>query len=829
MNLRSWLQGTIGITVTTAVLIVSVTYFSVNLATRSHPKPYSSDTARVQDSVLIYRNSFGIPHIIGKNIDDVLFSQGFVHAQDRLWQMDIWRRIGRGHLAEVLGRQAASVDIFMRAIDIEGIAKHQFESLDTTTKHQLESYARGVTKFINEYSESLPFEFDALRYKPSVWTPVDCLIVERVVSFELSLAFWNDVAYARIAAQRGTAAMSDYLSQNVSPPFVLDSIRYERQMQTSAISDSTINELGSLFESMLRNLAEVKSTLGIEGSASGSNCWAVSHGSSGTILANDPHLSVSMPTQWYPNHLTADRFNVIGFSIPGIPFVVSGRNDSIAWGVTNTLADDVDYFVEQIDSTNPNYYYSSSGTRSKFRFRRDTIKVKDEPDSLIDLRFTNRSCVLSDVHSLSRSSERLTIHRKQTSSSASDECLTFRWTGSKASNEIGSLYRINSASTIDEAFEALDNWNTPALNFHFGDVKGNVGTIVGGIVPLRSQTNPLLPIDALRPEQDWSGYIRLSTLGSLRKRDSGYVASANNRTFANTHPFITTLYEPPSRIQRIVQLLNIYRDMSVRDAQVMQLDFVSPYAISVNRRILPILHRASSRLTHLEHSALASLVKWDGTQSTVDPASAIHAVFLQKLMWNTFEDELGTQLFYDWSLVGSNALKRMDELLDDPTHVLFDDIRTSDKEDLSWIVIRSFTQAVNELRMTFESDRVDDWLYGRLHHVTFAHIMGNHPLLEPVINHGPFEVGGSSTTIFNTEWTIYKPYATAVTQSMRIISDMGDSVQYCVVPGGVSGQPLDAHYTDQLQLWLKGGYVRLPTQRQPDVSFRLFQVFYPDI
>jgi penicillin amidase len=693
----------------------------------------------------------------------------------------------------------------------------------------LERYASGVTKFINEYSESLPFEFDALRYKPSVWTPVDCLIVERVVSFELSLAFWNDIAYARIAAQRGKAAMYEYQSQNVSPPFVLDSARYERQKQTLSISDTTIRELGSLLETMLRELTDVKSSLGIEGSAVGSNCWAVSHGSSGSILANDPHLSVSMPSQWYPNHLTAEGFNVIGFSIPGIPFVVSGRNDSIAWGITNALADDVDYFVEQIDSTNQNYYFNSNGSRSKFRFRRDTIRIKDEPDSLIDLRFTNRSCVLSDVHSLRRSTERHTIHRKQKTESALDECLTFRWTGSNASNEIGSLYRINSASTIEEAFEALDNWNTPALNFHFGDVRGNVGTIVGGIVPLRSQADPLLPIDALIPDLDWSGYLRLSTLGRLRKHDSGYVASANNRTFSNTQPFITTLYEPSSRIERIVQLLNIYRDMSVRDAQVMQLDIISPYAISVNNRTLPVLRRASSRLTQLEQAALASLVKWDGTQSTVDPASAIHAVFLQKLIWNTFEDELGTQLFYDWSLVGSNALKRMDELLDNPTHVLFDDIRSADKEDLSWIVIRSFTQAVNELRMTFESDRVEDWLYGRLHHVTFAHIMGNHPLLEPVINHGPFEVGGSSTTIFNTEWSISKPYATSVTQSMRIISDMGDSVQYCVVPGGVSGQPLDAHYTDQLQLWLKGGYVRLPTQKRPDVSFRLFQVFYPDI
>lgn len=809
VNLRNWLQGTIGIIVTIVVLVISIAYFSVNLATRSHPKPYSSTTAPVQDSVLVYRNSFGIPHIMGKNIDDVLFSQGYVHAQDRMWQMDIWRRVGSGRLAEVLGRKAAGTDAFMRAIDIEGIARRQFAVLDSGTKHQLESYANGVTKFINENSESLPFEFDALRYKPTAWTPEDCLIVERVISFELDPAFWNDITYARIAAQRGKASTNEYLSQHVTPPFVLDSVRYDNQTHASSSADSTINKLGMLLKSMSRDLAEVRRTLGIDGSSLGSSCWAVSHGAAGAIVANDPHFGVSMPPLWYPNHLTAEGLNVIGFSIPGIPFVISGRNDSIAWGITNTLADDVDYFVEQIDFTNQNYYYSSNGSRSKFTFRRDTIRIKDEPDSLIDLRYTNRSCVVSDFSTL-------------------DVCLTFRWTGSMPSNEVGSLYRINSASTIEEAFAALDNWNVPVLNFHFADVRGRLGTVVGGIIPLRSQTDPLIPINALIPEQDWSGYLRLSSLGRVKIRDTGFVASANNRTIASTQPFITTLYEPPSRIQRVVQLLNVYRDMSVRDAQVMQLDIVSPYALSMNERILPILRRASSRLTPIETAALASLAKWDGTQSTVEPASAIHAVLLQKLIWNTFEDELGTQLFYDWVLIGSNALKRMDELLDNPTHILFDDIRTSDSEDLSWIVIRSFTQAVNELRTTFESDRVDDWQYGRLHHVTFEHIMGNHPLLKPVINHGPFEVGGSSSTIFNTAWSLYKPYATSVTQSMRVISDLSDSVQYCVVPGGVSGQPLDAHYSDQLQLWLKGGYVRLPTQRKPDVSFRLFQVFYPD-
>lgn len=828
LNVRAWLQGTIGIAVTTLVLVISFAYFAVGLATRSHPAPYATTSSTVRDTTRIYRNSFGIPHIIATTVNDAVFAQGYVHAQDRLWQIDVWRRVGQGRLAEILGKIAAPADAFMRTLEIDRISKEQYSKLPAETKEQLRAYADGVNSFISANREELPFEFDALGYQPELWRPEDCLAVGRVMSFELSRAFFNDIAYAQIAAQRGVAAMMDYVPRGPHAPFILDSVsQYAEHYQPTSMKDSATASVAGHIHGVGRQLALVRDILGLKGSSVGSNCWAVGRGEDGAILANDPHLSVSMPAKWYQIHLTAPGLNVIGLSIPGIPFVLSGRNDHIAWGVTNALIDDVDFVIERVDQQNPNYYFNARGERVKFKFRRDTIRIKNEPDSLIDLRYTNTSCVISDAHPSRSPGWVFGIPRNAASKLLSNTCLTFRWTASYPSNEVGALYRINVATTYQQVFDALNLWNVPAMNFHVAQKDGTVASVVAGVIPHRVGIDPLLPGPSWDPSAGWAGLIHLKALGSVVKPGRGGVASANNRPIASSTPFISTIQEPSSRIERISELLKVYQEMSVRDAQVMQQDVTSPYALRFTQQLIPHLEKAHKQYTELERTAFALLKKWDGQLTTIDPAASIHAVLLQRLVWNTFEDELGTQLFYDWAFIGSNATKRIEELLVDPQHRLFDDVRTKARENLTWMVVRSFHEAVAELQERFDVDIPSEWHYGKLHTVTFPHLFGNHALMRPVMNAGPYEVGGSTTTIFNTEWAYHRPYETIITASGRVISDLADSVQYTVLPGGVSGQPLDPHYTDQMQLWLKGGYVRVPCSRRPDVTFRLFEILLP--
>ncbi|MDZ4746757.1 MAG: penicillin acylase family protein [bacterium] len=825
--IRTWLQGTVGLIVTLAVLIVCFAVFAVRIATRSHPVPYTENSVGVKDTARVYRNSFGIPHIVASSEDDLFFAQGFAHAQDRLWQMDMWRRAGRGTLAEVLGRDLVDTDLYMRAVDIPAIARMQLTSMQPTSKRILKSYAAGVNAFIDAKANNLPFEFDALDYVPSRWTEEDCLIIGRVFAFELSVGFISDLTFSQIAAQRGQTSARTYIPTPASAPYVLDTSSTRVTPESTTVDSTTAAIDASLLHNLTKGLSAARTRLGMEANGIGSNCWAVRTGLKGAIVANDPHLGVSMPPKWYQVHLTAPGLNVLGMSIPGMPLVFSGRNDFLAWGFTNVMADDVDYVLERVDSSNANYYIGAEGKRTRFTYRRDTIVIKDAQDSLIDLRFTNHGCVISDVHLLRNPSAMFGIVRQRASSLLSQNCLTFQWTARYTSDEILALYKLNIANTFTQAVDALGTWYAPALNVSIGTKDGKIGTVLAGVIPNRGSADPHFFITGWESTTDWKGVTNLRTLGTLVNPARGFVASANNRTSASNTPFITSLYHSPSRIKRIQDQLRIYHDYSVRDAQVMQQDVTSPYAQEFLDKTLAVLQRGESRFGSQEREALALLRRWDGTQSPVEPAASVFAAFFQRMVWNTFEDELGEQLFYEYMYVSSIPTQRLMDLLDEPQHPLFDDARTLLREDMAWIAIRSFVEAVRELRTTFQSDQSSNWRYGTIHTITLSHQLGMYPLMRPVMNQGPFEIGGSGTTINNTEWRMYKPYAVSVAAAMRVISDVRDTVQYSVVPGGVSGQPLDAHYADQVQLWLKGGYVRLPCSAVPDVSFRLYEVLVP--
>ncbi len=824
----SLLQGAVGIGLTALVLGICFALFAIRLATRSHPKAYQESQVSVTDTVRVYRNSFGIPHISAATTEDMLFGQGYTHAQDRLWQMDVWRRAGRGKLAEILGPRLVQADVFMRALNISGIALENYRVADTLTRRLLQAYTRGVNAYIEENQGSLPFEFDALGYAPEPWSPEDCIIVGRVLAFEVSLAFWTDITFAQIAYQRGLAAYKEYVPQGPFAPYVLDTVSATRIDTTlsTAMAVHSLRETGAQFLNVASVVRSVRQALGMQGSGYGSNCWAI-RTPEGSIVANDPHLTVSMPPKWYQIHLSAPGINAIGMSIPGIPFILSGRTDHVAWGFTNAMIDDIDYVAERIDSTNANYYFEPSGNRVKFRYRRDTIHIKDRPDSLVDFRATSRSIVLSDVHMFRDPSMLFSIPRSTSAGILQKYCLSVRWTATYRSNEILCLYKMCKARSVNEFASSLQTWGAPCLTFSVGTADGHVANMVAGYIPVRGSSDANLPIALHTPGADWTGVRPARELGMLLDPSRGWVASANNKLSSRSDVAVPGVYEPASRATRIAQLMGIYRTPTVRDVQVMQQDIQSPYAVSMLRRVLPVLKKGMTRYGDGERRALAVLEKWDGTQSALDAGATIMSMLTHRLLWNLFEDELGQQLYYDWTLVSNVPLRRLDELMNEPTNVLWDDSRTPHRETFDWIAIRSFIETMREISKIYGDVRDSSWRYGAIHTISFPHIFGENELMRPVMNLGPFEVGGSQTTINNTEWAIASPYATRVAASMRVISDMNDSLQYSVVPGGSSGQPLSPHYADQLQLWLKGGYVRLPIGAKPDVSFRLYHVLVP--
>ena len=825
--MRSWFQSTIGLITTLIVLFAVFAFFALRMATRSHPQPGEQVLARVGDTVEIFRNSFGIPHIVAATLDDAVFAQGYAHAQDRLWQMDLYRRIGRGRVAEVTGPDAVSVDVFMRTLGIADIARRQLAEISSQSRKVLDAYARGVNAYLDEHAENLAFEFDALGYDPDRWSAEDCLIVGRMIAFELSLGFWSDIAYAQIAAQRTLPVARTYIPSGRSgEPTVLDTTRTIAPPPTLPSVQQNQGAAPNL-RGVASLLRRVRTTLDLQGSGIGSNAWAVSRGSGkGALLANDPHMSVGMPPKFYQIHLSTPAMNVIGLSVPGLPMIVCGRNDSVAWGVTNVMQDDVDYFVERVDERNPNYYIDAQGQRTKFRYRRDTIRINGQPDSLVDIRYTSRSAVISDAHLLLDPSTLFDMPRERASTLLTTSCLTFRWTANTRSDEVRTLVRLAHARGVGDVQRAVTTWQAPAFNLTFATTQGHVGTIPMGVAPVRTLTDPHFLNPGWDARYDWQGTVPLTQAGSFIT-SRGHTVAANQTLSLRPSPYIGTLYEPSSRAERIHELLKIYDDYRVRDAQLMQQDVMSPYARSFLSRLMPILRKGVPRYGTLEKQVLVLLAKWDGTCSTIEPSAAVYAAFQQRMIMNTFEDELGLQLFMDWAFVGNIPVRRISELIDDPAHVLFDDRRTPQREDLSWIAIRSFIEAVQLVRDVMSSDQPTEWQYGTLHTITFGHRFGRNPLMRYVMNHGPFEMAGMGTTINNSEWSVYKPFDTRVAAAMRMICDLQDSVVYSVVPGGTSGQPLDRHYADQVQLWMKGGYVRMPTKRHPSADWVRYTTFTP--
>lgn len=825
--MRSWIQSTIGIIVTLVLLLVCFAYFALRMATRSHPQPGQRSTATVRDTVNIYRNAFGIPHIIAGTIEDAVFAQGYAHAQDRLWQMDLYRRIGRGRLAEITGSESVAIDVFMRTLGIAEIAAMQLNQASSQSRSVLHAYARGVNAYLEDQQDDIAFEFDALGYAPTPWTAEDCLIVGRMMAFELSLAFWSDITYAQIAAQRSLPVARTYVPTGRSgEPVVLDSTMTTMLPMPSDTTASVAQTTAALSH-VTSTLRRIRTALNIEASGIGSNAWAVSRGSGkGALLANDPHMSVGMPSKFYQIHLSTPTINIVGMSVPGLPLVVSGRNDHVAWGVTNVMQDDVDFFLERVDSTNPNYYVDAQGRRTKFRYRRDTIRINGEPDSLIDIRYTGRSAVISDAHLLRNPSDLFGMPRQPSTDLLATSCITFRWTAATASDEVRTLHRLASARTVSDIQQAASTWRAPAFNLTFATRDGSIGTIPMGNAPIRTKTDPHFLNPGWDASFDWQGFVPLTSAGSYVKR-AGFAVAANNTLTSRSTPFIGTLYEPSSRAERITELLKMYVDYTVRDAQLMQQDVVSPYARSLVARLMPILKRGTARYGQLEIRVLGMLSSWDGSCSTLDPVAAVFAAFQQRMIVNTFQDELGQQLFMDWAFVSNIPVRRLSELVDQPSHQLFDDLRTPQREDLSWITIRSFIEAVQHVRDVMQSELPSQWRYGTMHTITFGHRFGDNALMRPIMNHGPFEMSGMGTTINNSEWSVYNPYETRVAAAMRIIADLRDSVVYTVVPGGVSGQPLAPHYSDQIQLWLRGGYVRVPVSPKPARGSMLYNTFTP--
>jgi penicillin amidase len=890
--------------------------FSFRLATRSAPDEEGSVSVDfLQHDLTIYRNEYGIPHIVAASDAEAFFGLGYAHAQDRLWQMELARRVGRGRLSELFGRRTLEYDIFLRHLGIERIAKALYKSINPDARMALDAYTRGVNAYLERHRTQLPFEFDALEMKPEPWQATDCLIIARLMAWELSLSFWTDAAFASIADTLGTERALQLLPRTpVTAPCVTDSLPPNRKAQmftfdefvstaatspaTNATTTASTNALSlsrrlsdeqqntvarstlardditrsTLARSDIARVAAVARSLRAflkqEGSAVGSNSWAVRQNSldsagrpyldptKGAVLANDTHLTLLMPPRWYEAHLTAPLLNVVGFTVPGLPFVVVGRNDEIAWGVTNMMVDDCDFFLEQYDPQDFKRFLLPDGTSKTFRFLSDTLKIRDKKvlggmkDTVIDIRFAERSAVLSDVHPFRSPKQWLgdsSVSSVQAARAFFDKhspaalaqgaktpyFLTFQWTGQQMSDETLAMYRLNKAKNWERFVRAVDGFAVPGLNFTYADKYNNIGIAPAGAVPDRINTDSLgefganFPRAGWRKEAQWQGVYEPSALPRLFNPERGYVVSANNQT-ARKLPFVVShIWEHHARAERIEDVLSSMATYSAFEAQLMQTDLTSPYAQALKPTIINAVQATFASLGYTERQALKTLAAWSGSMDKSSPAAAVFAVFLSRYARNIFSDELGETLFREYCFVTNLPTRTIAELTQMDTTQLaqygawwFDNKATPlVVERREHIILQSFREAVRWLHDRFGSQEPKDWFYGELHQLTIPHVFGEQEAMQHTVNLGPYPVGGDPTTINAAEWKYADPFKPVIGASMRFVCDMRDTVVYVVLPGGNGGQALTRNYSDQMLLWLGGGLIALPVSREPSSSF----------
>jgi penicillin amidase len=720
-------------------------------------------------SVEIYRDRWGVPHIYAQNTEDLFFAQGYVHAQDRLWQMEFQRRIGHGTLSEVLGETTLETDRFLRTIGLARAAQADLALLDDETRLILETYARGVNAFIETHQGNLPLEFTLLGFKPAPWQPIDTVAWGKVMAWDLGGNWETELLRARLIQ-----ALGEEKTQELLPPY---------PDQGPFIVPPEVKSYARLGQPSLKTYARVEALLGLGGPGVGSNNWVVDGAKSATgkpLLANDPHLGIQMPSIWYEIGLHGGGLNVVGASFPGAPAVIIGHNDRLAWGVTNLPADVQDLYIEKVNPANPNQV-EFQGRWEDVEVVREEIRVKGRGSpEVLEVRITRHGPLINEVVE------------------GLEQPLAFKWTATAEPNRLfHSVLALNRARDWEEFRDALHNWAVPSQNFVYADVEGNIGYQTPGLIPIRASGQGLVPVPGWTGEYEWTGYIPFEELPSVYNPPTHFIATANNKVVPDDYPyFLSYEWEAPYRAQRIVDLLTAKERLSVEDFQALQADVYDRPSEWLSRYLQQLEPQG-----WLQERAMEPLRAWDLRTTADSVAAAIYQVTYLKLIENTFGDELGGELFEEY--LGAENLHHMAlaRIMEDADNPWFDDVTTPQRETRDDILGQSFAQALDFLGNRF-GDEPPKWSWGRLHTATFDHPLGSVQPLDRIFNRGPIPVDGYGFTVNNTGFSHQEPFAIEMVASYRQIVDLGDLTNSLSMhTTGQSGQPFHKHYGDMIPRW----------------------------
>lgn len=800
-------------------------YFKSYLPNTVAPKSFPQVDGTIQLQGLnapvdIYRDQMGIPHIYASTEHDLFFAQGYVHAQDRFWQMDVWRHIGSGALSEMFGNGQLDTDIFLRTLGWRVTAEQEYAQLDPDSKEIIDSYTAGVNAYLEDHdTTALSLEYAVLGflspdYKIETWTPIHSLTWGKAMAWDLRGNMGEEIERAVLLKTLSPEQVAElYPAYPEDHPVIVTTIAGPTSSSTQQLSQTTPNLPLSMFDltQLANQVAVLDSVLGPKGDGVGSNSWAIAGSRTSTgmpLLANDPHLSIQMPSIWYQVGLhckpqnEACPYNVAGFSFAGVPGVIIGHNDRVAWGFTNVGPDVMDLYIERVNPENPNQY-EVNGEWVDFETRTETINIVGAEPIEVTVRLTRHGPVISEAYGPLKNEgdpndEEFEAFKDRAGIELPEQyVIALKWTALTPSTPFQAIWGFDKAQNWDEFRQAAMNFHVPPQNLLYADVDGNIAYQMPGDIPIRANGDGTLPVPGWTDDYEWTGFIPFEELPYTFNPEQGYIATANNQVppsdYAN---LITYDWDYGFRAQRIVDMIEgAPGKIDIAYMQSMQGD-----SLDANGPLFVPMVLALQDLPEDQAKAQSLLNDWDYQARTDSAAAAVFNAFWRHLLQNTFNDELPERYQPDGGSRWNDIMRHMDE-----SSAWWDDKSTTEViESRSDIFRKSFEEGVAELEDMFGRD-TSKWKWGDMHASTFRNgTLGESGvgLIESLFNRGPFPTSGGEAIINATGWSVRDGYETNWLPSMRMIVDLGDlNNSLTVHTTGQSGHAYHPHYIDMAPLW----------------------------
>ncbi|TWT04175.1 penicillin acylase family protein [Planococcus sp. CPCC 101016] len=762
---RRWLKWLLGfLSVLIAIAIAALIFVNVYIGKSKPLIEGEAAVAILESDVTVIRDEIGVPHIQAATDADLYRAQGYVQAQDRMFQMDLSRRQASGTLSEVIGADAVDTDKFFRTFSLRDAAEKSWAGYDAEAKQVLEWYAEGVNAYIEKAKEngSLSFEFALLGYEPSEWTPVDSLTIGKFMAYDLG-GHWNTLAVRHWA-------LNEFPEEKARELF----IKYP---------DNAPAILAANKQQPVKVAGEFNASV-IPPEFNGSNNWVVSGDKTASgkpLLADDPHLGLSTPSIWYQMHLESPDQNVSGVIFAGIPGIILGHNEEIAWGVTNVGPDVQDLYIETPNPEDPTQF-RYEGEWEQAEVRNEPIKVKDGETEDFEVVVTRHGPVVSNV-----------LYDEEEPGAV----FSMQWTALEPTLELQAVLNFNKASNWEEFELALEDFQAPAQNFVFASTDGTIAYKANGRIPIRKSGDGQLPVPGDSVEYGWEGYVPFDELPRSVNPESGFIATANNEVIDASYPYhITDFWAQPYRYERISEVLEASDGLTAQDMMDLQMDQKNLYAAEFLEQMISTVRDETGKY----NGVLDMLEEWDQFDSEDQAAPLVFHKWMKQLPETLLADEFPKDVFE--MLAGKN------HITDEMMRAAFagnEGVWVTEYGGTAKWLVDSLESVMTEIENEQGNEQAD-WSWGEHHQLTFPHpLAGASPIFAEFLNPDPVPIGGSNITVQAAASTPQGNVNHGA--SWRFVADLDDlSSAYHIVGPGLSGHIKSDYFHNQVDDWAKGDF-----------------------